>query len=96
MGKRTHLQYIIFMWRLLLIMSTKLAQGIALVNSDYQSRIPKMEYYKFCKQGWIWSAQSSIQQTHVDALYNAKQLSQESNTLGGLSFSPVKCSWNVK
>ena len=67
-----------------------------MVNSDYQSRIPKMEYYKFCKQGWIWSAQSSIQQIHVDALYNAKQLSQESNTLGGLSFSPVKCSWNVK
>ena len=25
MGKRTHLQYIIFMWRLLLIISTKLA-----------------------------------------------------------------------
>ena len=27
MGKRTHLQYIIFMWRLLLIISTKLAEN---------------------------------------------------------------------
>ena len=78
MGKRPHLHYIIFMWRLLLITPTKLAgNGIGkfrLSAGNSNNRI------------------SHILKTRLDLMpkRNVKQLSQESNILGGLSFSPLK------
>ena len=95
MGKRTHLQYIIFMWRLLLIISTKLAG-----NSIGKFRLS----VENSKNGIL-----QILQTRLDLERSVKHSTDtcrcpiECQTAkprikhpGGLSFSPVKCSWNVK
>ena len=60
--------------------------GIAFLNSGCQWSIPKIDHYTciFQKQGWVWSAKSSIQQIHV-----LLECRTAKNTLGGLSFMPL-------
>ena len=77
MGKMSHLYYIIFMWRLLLITSTKLAgNGIGKFRLSVENSKNRILH---------------ILKTRLDL----ECLSQESNTLGGLSFSPFEIFQNV-
>ena len=95
MGKRTHLQYIIFMWRLLLIISTKLAGNtigkFRLSVENSKNRILHILQTRLDLECLVQHSTdrcpTGMPNSYID---------QESNTFGGLSFSPLKCFQSVQ